>query len=74
MNDQGLFFDMVAVQPAYVPKFGINGSEFKGSLQDVFMAECASVEEVLAYVSGLTFVEKWAVGILVGDKTGASQC
>lgn len=72
MNNQGLFFDMVSVEPVeLLPQEG--RPVFKGDALDAFMSECATVEDVLGFFNSYSFPGKCGALIFVGDSTGTSS-
>ncbi len=72
MNDQGLFFDALAVDQAVrVPRDG--RSVYQGTLADKAMAECATVECVVQLFSDYSTVwDTWRHQFMFGDATGDS--
>jgi hypothetical protein len=71
MNDQGLFFDAMAVnKPVMVPREG--KSIYQGTLADKAMAECATVDCVLALFEQYHERDTWYHQFLFGDADGSS--
>jgi len=71
MNDQGLFFDGLAVPPQKV-LLSAGKPEFRGNLVAKIMEECATVEQALELFKAynLGFMERSM--LLLGDATGDS--
>ncbi len=71
MNEQGLFFDGFATAPRKVVR-SADKPPYAGRLMDKVMAECATVEEVLAVFGryNLAFMER--AMLMFGDATGNS--
>jgi len=71
MNDQGLFFDALITEPMEIIN-SINKPIFKGDLFDTFLAECATVKEVLNLIDNynLEFMSEYQ--LFFADKTGDS--
>lgn len=72
MNDQGLFFDWLAVedQQIDVPQ---NGKEYVGgSLIDRIMRECGTVDCVIEYFGTYQLANTWSFQLLFGDAFGNS--
>ena len=72
VNDQGLFFDAVAVEVVRMqPQEG--KPLFPGNPTDAMMAECASVREVEEFLARYSFHKGgWNGAYLVGDRHGDS--
>jgi hypothetical protein len=71
MNDQGLFFDAMAVdQPVRVPRDG--KPVYPGTLADKAMAECATTDCVLGLFEQYHTYDTWYHQFLFGDATGTS--
>ena len=71
MNDQGLFFDAMAVnKPVAVPREA--KSIYQGTLADKAMAECATVDCVLALFEQYHERDTWYHQFLFGDASGSS--
>jgi hypothetical protein len=71
MNDQGLFFDAMAVdQPVSVPREG--KPVYEGTLADKAMAECATVDCVVALFEQYHTYDTWYHQYLFGDAEGSS--
>ena len=71
MNDQGLFFDALITEPIEIIN-SKNKPIFKGDLFDTFLAECATVNEVLDLFDNynLEFMSEYQ--LFFADKTGDS--
>ena len=71
MNDQGLFFDGLALDSAHpVAKEG--KQKYLGNLVDKTMSECATVECVVRIFERYYAAESWRWQFLFGDATGES--
>jgi len=71
MNDQGLFFDALAVdQPMPVPKN--NRTSYAGSLPDKALTECSTVDCVIEVFSNYHTYDTWYHQFLFGDAEGNS--
>jgi hypothetical protein len=71
MNDQGLFFDAMAVDEwVAVPRDG--KPAYEGTLADKAMAECATTDCVLALFEQYHTHDAWRHQFLFGDATGTS--
>jgi hypothetical protein len=71
MNDQGLFFDAMAVdQPVHVPRD--DKPVYQGTLADKAMAECATTDCVLGLFEQYHTHDTWYHQFLFGDATGKS--
>jgi tetratricopeptide (TPR) repeat protein len=72
MNDQGLFMDANALNPTgWKPEEG--KSTFEGDLIDRILAECATVEEAIAFCSKYNIPDLAHARFPVADQTGASM-
>ncbi|MAF12100.1 hypothetical protein CMK11_16775 [Candidatus Poribacteria bacterium] len=72
VNDQGLFFDAVAVDVVRMAEQA-GKPLFEGNLVDAFMAECASVRDVERFLTRYSFHDGgWNGAYLVGDRHGDS--
>ncbi len=71
VNDQGLFFDGLAVDRTVEVPRG-NKLAFQGNLVDKAMAECATVECVLQLFDQYHAADRWDHQWLFGDSTGDS--
>ena len=71
MNDQGLFFDALAVDQ---PMSAFQGEKLKydGSLEDKVMRECASVDCVIEFYSQYHTYDTWYHQFMFGDAQGNS--
>ena len=71
MNDQGLFIDANALAPTgWDP---IEGKPtFQGPLMDRILAECATVEDAIAYCNGYNIPGLARARFPIADRTGAS--
>ncbi|MHA2428724.1 MAG: hypothetical protein ACXADB_11945, partial [Candidatus Hermodarchaeia archaeon] len=71
MNDQGLFFDALAVdQPMPSPRDG--KTTYEGSIPDIAMAECATVDCVIDVFSKYHTYDTWYHQFMFGDAKGNS--
>lgn len=71
MNDQGLFIDANALGPTgWQPVEGLPA--FEGALLDTLLAECATVEEAIAFCSRYNIPGLARARFPVADRTGAS--
>ena len=71
MNDQGLFFDFFATKPLEI-KLSKEKPKFKGDIIDKFMAECATVKDVLDLFENYNLEFMLRFQMFVVDKTGDS--
>ena len=71
MNDQGLFIDANALAPTgWEP---IEGKPtFRGALMDRILAECATVEDAIAYCNDYNITGLARARFPIADRTGAS--
>lgn len=71
MNDQGLFFDAMAInEPVNVSRGG--KPMYNGTLNDKAMAECATVDCVIELFSRYHIYDTWYHQFLFGDAEGHS--
>jgi hypothetical protein len=71
MNDQGLFFDAFLTEPLEI-KLSKEKPIFKGNFFDKFMAECATVNEVLDIFDNYNLEFMLKFQLYVVDRTGDS--
>ena len=71
MNDQGLFFDILLTETLEINS-SIEKPLFKGDIFDKFMAECATVKEVLDLFDSYHLEQMSDFHLLVVDRTGDS--
>jgi len=71
MNDQGLFFDILLTETLEI-KSSKEKPIFKGDIFDKFMAECATVKEVLDLFDSYHLEQMSNFQLLVVDRTGDS--
>ena len=71
MNDQGLFFDILLTETLEI-KSSKEKPIFKGHIFDKFMAECATVKEVLDLFDNYYLEQMSNFQLLVVDRTGDS--
>ena len=71
MNDQGLFFDILLTEPLEI-KLSKEKPIFKGNFFDKFMAECATVKEVLDLFDNYNLEFMLKFQFFVVDRTGDS--
>ena len=71
MNDQGLFFDILLTETLEI-KSSKEKPVFKGDIFDKFMAECATVKEVLDLFDNYYLEQMSNFQLLVVDRTGDS--
>jgi len=71
MNERGLFWDGFATAPRKVTR-GVNKPKYLGNLNDKVMAECATVEEVLAVFDRYFLSNMEGHQLMFGDAKGDS--
>ncbi|HEX3052332.1 MAG TPA: hypothetical protein VHP83_16850 [Aggregatilineaceae bacterium] len=69
MNDQGLFFDGLAVKDVRVP-VDPTKETYNGNLVDKAMAECATVDCVIDMINHYDMSGAWNGQFFFGDRTG----
>ncbi len=71
MNEKGLFFDYTTCPYLEITRT-VGKPVFEGDLMDPAMAECATVEETLAYLDRFRWPEMERACLFLSDATGAS--
>ena len=71
MNEKGLFFDYTACPHLEITRT-VGKPVFEGDLMDPAMAECATVEEALAYLDQYHWTEMERACLILSDASGAS--